>query len=76
MVRRRFAHGSSTDAQRIRAAAASTLDAHARVREAAARVVARLDEISLGIPIEVIHDEAMIDAIEAAQRRVADRRHN
>lgn len=76
MVRRRFAHGSSTNAQRVRAAAATTLNAHARVREAAARVVARLDEISSGIPVEVVHDASMIDAIEAAQRRVADRRNN
>lgn len=73
MVRRRFAHGSSTGAQRIQVAATETIAAHHRVREAAAQVSTKLDELSSGIPVECVDDDddSMVCVIETAQRAVA-----
>lgn len=67
---RRFAHGSSTGAHHLQHAAVQTVDAHLRVQEAAQRVAADLDELSLSRVAEPDGDASTMRAIERAQRSV------
>jgi CO/xanthine dehydrogenase Mo-binding subunit len=66
--RRRFAHGSSTDAQHMQRAAVQAVDAHLQVQAAARAVSVDLDELSLGVPVEIERDDSMVVALETAQR--------